>query len=87
MTDQKPGDKGKRPKIYKIKLTEVARINPECVSLLIGHIILCRHNPRVLDRFIKGQQSHDNTVLTAVTVGRPSKKKTDSSDVCARVRP
>ncbi|TFY56355.1 hypothetical protein EVJ58_g7696 [Rhodofomes roseus] len=38
------------PKVYKVKLTHVAEINPE-----------------VLARFLKGQQSHDNTVLTAIT--------------------
>jgi len=38
------------PKVYKIRLTKVATINPE-----------------VLQRFIMGQQSHDNSVLTALT--------------------
>lgn len=41
---------GRGPKIYKVKLTKVAEINPV-----------------VLQRFIEGQQSHDNTVLTAIT--------------------
>ncbi|KAG6869248.1 hypothetical protein C0993_000001 [Termitomyces sp. T159_Od127] len=41
---------GRNPKVYKIKLTKVAEINPE-----------------VLKRFIAGDQSHDNTVLTAIT--------------------
>ncbi|GLB33868.1 putative argonaute family protein [Lyophyllum shimeji] len=41
---------GKGPKVYKIRLTKVAEINPE-----------------VLRRFIAGEQSHDNTVLTAIT--------------------
>ncbi|KAG6917905.1 hypothetical protein DXG01_000514 [Tephrocybe rancida] len=41
---------GKGPKVYRIKLTKVAEINPE-----------------VLKRFIAGDQSHDNTVLTAIT--------------------
>ncbi|THH15210.1 hypothetical protein EW146_g5232 [Bondarzewia mesenterica] len=42
---------GKRsPKVYKIRLTHVAEINPE-----------------VLARFLVGKQSHDNTVLTAIT--------------------
>ncbi|KAI6038510.1 argonaute-like protein [Pisolithus marmoratus] len=47
-----PGENtgGRGPKIYKIRLTKVATINPE-----------------VLQRFIMGQQSHDNTVLTALT--------------------
>ncbi|KAF8992551.1 argonaute-like protein [Cyathus striatus] len=40
----------KGPKIYKIRLTKVAKINPE-----------------VLHRFIAGEQSHDNSVLTAIT--------------------
>ncbi|KAJ7047297.1 argonaute-like protein [Mycena alexandri] len=44
------GSGGKGPKVYKIKLTKVAQINPE-----------------VLKRFIDGDQSHDNTVLTAIT--------------------
>ncbi|KAH7887674.1 argonaute-like protein [Phlebopus sp. FC_14] len=41
---------GRGPRIYKIRLTKVATINPE-----------------VLQRFIMGQQSHDNSVLTALT--------------------
>ncbi|KAI9001051.1 argonaute-like protein [Trametes punicea] len=42
---------GRRPpKLYKVKLTHVATINPE-----------------VLARFLEGKQSHDNTVLTAIT--------------------
>ncbi|KAI0638149.1 argonaute-like protein [Trametes polyzona] len=49
-----PGQAGaepvKAPKIYKVKLTHVATINPE-----------------VLSRFLQGKQSHDNTVLTAIT--------------------
>ncbi|KAI6034268.1 argonaute-like protein [Pisolithus microcarpus] len=47
-----PGENttGRGPRVYKIRLTKVATINPE-----------------VLQRFILGQQSHDNTVLTALT--------------------
>lgn len=47
-----PGENtgGRGPKVYKIRLTKVAQINPE-----------------VLQRFILGQQSHDNSVLTALT--------------------
>ncbi|KAI6035170.1 argonaute-like protein [Pisolithus orientalis] len=47
-----PGENtgGRGPKVYKIRLTKVATINPE-----------------VLQRFIMGKQSHDNTVLTALT--------------------
>ncbi|KAF8138405.1 argonaute-like protein [Boletus edulis] len=47
-----PGENtsGRGPRVYKIKLTKVATINPE-----------------VLHRFVQGQQSHDNTVLTALT--------------------
>ncbi|KAF7332103.1 Argonaute-like protein [Mycena kentingensis (nom. inval.)] len=41
---------GKGPKVYKIKLTHVAEINPE-----------------VLRRFVEGNASHDNAVLTAIT--------------------
>ncbi|KAJ7068346.1 argonaute-like protein [Mycena amicta] len=41
---------GKGPKVYKIKLTHVAEINPE-----------------VLRRFVEGDASHDNAVLTAIT--------------------
>ncbi|RDB19427.1 Protein argonaute-2 [Hypsizygus marmoreus] len=42
---------GDRPaKIYKIKITKVAEINPE-----------------VLERFVRGEQSQDNQVLTAIT--------------------
>jgi eukaryotic translation initiation factor 2C len=47
-----PGENtsGRGPRVYKIRLTKVATINPE-----------------VLHRFVQGQQSHDNTVLTALT--------------------
>ncbi|KIJ70038.1 hypothetical protein HYDPIDRAFT_35479 [Hydnomerulius pinastri MD-312] len=47
-----PGENtsGRGPRVYKIRLTKVATINPE-----------------VLQRFILGQQSHDNNVLTALT--------------------
>ncbi|KAJ6614026.1 argonaute-like protein [Mycena sp. CBHHK59/15] len=47
-----PGESANRdrpPKIYKVRLTQVAKINTE-----------------VLHRFIRGQQSHDNTVNTAL---------------------
>ncbi|OBZ76133.1 Protein argonaute-2 [Grifola frondosa] len=46
------GGEGNRrgPKVYRIRLTHVAEINPE-----------------VLSRFLQGQQSHDNVVLTAIT--------------------
>ncbi|KAG9317399.1 argonaute-like protein [Chiua virens] len=47
-----PGENtsGRGPRVYKIRLTKVATINPE-----------------VLQRFILGQQSHDNDVTTALT--------------------
>ncbi|KAG9317400.1 argonaute-like protein [Chiua virens] len=47
-----PGENtsGRGPRVYKIRLTKVATINPE-----------------VLQRFIMGQQSHDNDVTTALT--------------------
>ncbi|KAH0839868.1 argonaute-like protein [Lanmaoa asiatica] len=47
-----PGENtsGRGPRVYKVKLTKVATINPE-----------------VLQRFVLGQQSHDNNVLTALT--------------------
>ncbi|RXW23179.1 hypothetical protein EST38_g2678 [Candolleomyces aberdarensis] len=38
------------PKVYKVKLTLVATINPE-----------------LLDRFVNGQQSHDEEAITAIT--------------------
>ncbi|KAJ8519388.1 hypothetical protein ONZ45_g3684 [Pleurotus djamor] len=41
---------GRTPRVYKIRLTLVAHINPE-----------------VLRRFIQGAQSHDPSVLTAIT--------------------
>ncbi|KAJ7507898.1 argonaute-like protein [Mycena galericulata] len=50
LADSTSSTSGKGPKVYKIKLTHVAEINPE-----------------VLKRFIDGDQSHDNTVLTAIT--------------------
>ena len=43
-------DTGRRPKTYKVRLTNVAQINPE-----------------VLHSYLRGQQSHDNPVLTAIT--------------------
>ncbi|KAL0065940.1 hypothetical protein AAF712_007067 [Marasmius tenuissimus] len=48
LTEAVPGQKA--PKVYKVRLTKVAEINPE-----------------VLERFINGDQSHDNVVLTAIT--------------------
>ncbi|KAF9464484.1 argonaute-like protein [Collybia nuda] len=50
LSETRAESNGKGPKIYKIRLTKVAEINPE-----------------VLKRFIAGDQSHDNTVLTAIT--------------------
>ncbi|KAJ7908290.1 argonaute-like protein [Mycena leptocephala] len=50
LADASSSTSGKGPKVYKIKLTHVAEINPE-----------------VLKRFIDGDQSHDNQVLTAIT--------------------
>ncbi|KAF8165280.1 argonaute-like protein [Crassisporium funariophilum] len=41
---------GRTAKVYKVRLTKVAEINPE-----------------VLKRFVAGDQSHDNSVLTAIT--------------------
>ncbi|PCH41081.1 Piwi-domain-containing protein [Wolfiporia cocos MD-104 SS10] len=38
------------PKVYKVRLTHVAQINPE-----------------LLHRFLQGQQSHSNEILTAIT--------------------
>ena len=57
-------------KIYKVKMTRVAEINPEYPFIII---ILCLlliqfSMLRVLKRFIAGEQSHDNSVLTAITV-------------------
>ncbi|KAG7099080.1 hypothetical protein E1B28_000955 [Marasmius oreades] len=48
LTDATPGKKA--PKVFKVRLTKVAEINPE-----------------VLERFVHGDQSHDNVVLTAIT--------------------
>ncbi|KAI0832378.1 argonaute-like protein [Trametes gibbosa] len=48
--DANRGEPVRPPKVYKVKLTHVATINPE-----------------VLSRFLEGKQSHDNTVLTAIT--------------------
>ncbi|KAG6866468.1 hypothetical protein C0991_003986 [Blastosporella zonata] len=50
LSTQRAETGGKGPKVYRVKLTKVAEINPE-----------------VLKRFIAGDQSHDNTVLTAIT--------------------
>ncbi|KAJ6611943.1 ribonuclease H-like domain-containing protein [Mycena sp. CBHHK59/15] len=55
-----PGESANRdrpPKIYKVRLTQVAKINTE-----------------VLHRFIRGQQSHDNTALNVVIRMEPSLK-------------
>lgn len=43
------GSETRPAKVYKVKVTKVAEINPE-----------------LLQRFIQGQQSHDNEVLTAI---------------------
>lgn len=61
-----PNAKG--PKIYKIRLTKAAEINPEFVLCSIFFCSLNRSFFRTLARFIQGQQSHDNSVLTAITV-------------------
>jgi len=50
LSEPQAGAGGRGPRIYQIRLTKVAQINPE-----------------VLRRFIQGKQSHDNTVLTAIT--------------------
>ncbi|KAK0206676.1 argonaute-like protein [Desarmillaria ectypa] len=56
------------PKAYKIRLTKVAEINPECVFTFSTSFTYDRFAIfRVLDRFVKGDQSHDNSVLTAIT--------------------
>ncbi|KAJ7157556.1 argonaute-like protein [Mycena crocata] len=50
LADSTPANSARGPKVYQIKITHVAEINPE-----------------VLQRFIQGKQSHDNSVLTAIT--------------------
>jgi hypothetical protein len=62
-----PINNDRPPKIYKIRLTRVAKINTEYgflssffSSLHIAH--------RILHRFIEGRQSHDNAVNTALMV-------------------
>ncbi|KAI0347251.1 argonaute-like protein [Trametopsis cervina] len=45
------GRPARAPKVYKIKLTKVAEINPELTA-----------------RFLEGKQSHDNEILTTITV-------------------
>lgn len=65
---QRTGDAGRGPKIYKIKLNKVAEINPVYVS---GHSHVLQQfisYISVLERFLEGKQSHDNDVLTAITV-------------------
>jgi hypothetical protein len=61
---------GAGPRPYKVRLTRAAEINSEydcfnpntCTTFFLLYVY------RVLTRFIQGQQSNDNTVLTAITV-------------------
>jgi len=54
-------------KALKVRLTRVAEINPE--SALSRSSLSLPHRPphRTLARFLRGQQNHDSTVLTAIT--------------------
>lgn len=67
----KPGVTAKPPKVYKIKITKVAEINPEYVEeSLCPSYLLMTMLVRVLSRFLQGAQTHDNDVLTAITVSK-----------------
>lgn len=68
---EKPADPTARgPKVYKIRLTKVAEINPEYAVLFsLLHFLVCLiFLGRVLQQFVQGKSSHDNSVLTAITV-------------------
>uniref|UniRef100_A0A8H8CLR0 Argonaute-like protein n=1 Tax=Psilocybe cubensis TaxID=181762 RepID=A0A8H8CLR0_PSICU len=65
--DGRPDPNGRPPKVYKVRLTKVAEINPEHVSFTRPLNYLFNILNRVLKRFIHGEQSHDNSVLTAIT--------------------
>jgi len=67
-----PAPGARPPKIYKIKLTKVAVINTEYDLLISRHGRMTDHCFfRLLHRFIAGQQSQDNAVLTAIMVSFP----------------
>lgn len=58
----------KPPRVYKVKITKVAEINPEYVPNCLEYGLHLVTWFRVLRRFINGQQSQDESVLTVLTV-------------------
>jgi hypothetical protein len=59
---------GRGPIEYRVRLTHVASINPEYDTLILLGSTHSQLISRVLQEFLQGHQSHDNTVLTAITV-------------------
>jgi len=57
------------PKLYDIKVTYAAVINPESVPPpIFSNNTQLIELARLLNRFIEGQQSHDEEAITALTV-------------------
>ncbi len=63
-----PGEGGPPPAEYTVLLTFVNTINPEYVLFLPTELINDQWISRVLQRFVRGEQSQDNDVLTAIMV-------------------
>ncbi len=59
---------GRGPKIYRVKLKKVAEINPVYVLEVSSPNVGVKSLSAWLHRFLEGVQSHDNDVLTAITV-------------------
>lgn len=56
------------PAEYTVRLSLVQKINPECVFFQSTALINVERISRVLQRFVRGEQSMDNDVLTAIMV-------------------
>jgi hypothetical protein len=67
-----PGEtarRGRGPIEYRVRLTHVASISTEYVYSPLPESTYAQSvSTRVLQRFLQGMQSHDNNVLTAITV-------------------
>ena len=55
---------------FRVRLTraDAEPINTECVSFRATKSMSTHLIPRVISRFVNGQQSHNNDVLVAITV-------------------
>ena len=63
-----PVEGGPPPAEYTVLLTFVNTVNPEYVLFLPTELINDQWISRVLQRFVRGEQSQDNDVLTAIMV-------------------